>query len=99
MVSSINKPAQSLKEVFNSLISGFGWDELVQQEKIPELWRDIVGEKIAEKVGYVRFENGILFIRVESSVWRSELFLRKETFKNEINKRYGSKIVDEIVIR
>ncbi|TAL71074.1 MAG: DUF721 domain-containing protein [Bacteroidetes bacterium] len=99
MVSSFNKPAHSLKEVFDTMISGFGWDELVKQEKVPVMWREIVGEKIADKAAYVRFENGILFIRVESSVWRSELYLRKESFKNEINKRYGSKIVDEIVIR
>ena len=88
-----------MKEVFNNLISGLGWEELVKQERVPELWKEIVGDRIAEKAGYVRFENGILFIRVDSSVWRSELFLRKESFKNEINKRYGSKIVDEIVIR
>ncbi|MBI5324033.1 MAG: DUF721 domain-containing protein [Ignavibacteriae bacterium] len=99
MVAGYNKSAQPLKEVFESLISGFGWDELVKQEKVPELWKEIVGEKIAGKVSYVRFENRILFIRLDSSVWKAELFLRKENFKNEINNRYGSKIVDEIVIR
>jgi len=99
MASGYHKAPEPLKEVLDKLISGFGWEELVKQDRVPELWKDVVGEKIAEKAGYVRFENGVLFIRVDSSVWRSELFLRKESFKNEINKRYGSKIVDKIVIR
>src|SRR3989304_4568215 len=99
MAYGSGKSPEPLKEVLDKLISGFGWEELVKQDRVPELWKEIVGERIAQKAGYVRFENGVLFIRVDSSVWRSELFLRKESFKNEINKRYGSNIVDEIVIR
>jgi predicted nucleic acid-binding Zn ribbon protein len=99
MATGVHKQAQPLKEVLANIVSGFGWEELVNQDRIPELWKEIVGEKISGKAGYIRFENGVLFIRVESSVWRSELFLRKNNFRDEINKRMGSKIVDEIVIR
>jgi predicted nucleic acid-binding Zn ribbon protein len=89
----------TLKNVFERMISGFGWDELVIQERIPEIWKEVVGEKIAAKAKTIRFDKGILYIRIIPSTWRTELMLRRETIKDEINKIFGSKIVGEIVIK
>ncbi len=96
--ASEHKP-ETLKNVFERMISGFGWEELMIQEKIPEIWKEVVGEKIAQKAKTLRFDKGTLFIRILSSAWRTELMLRREQIKYEINRIYGSRIVDDIIIK
>ncbi len=43
-----------------------------------------------------KVENGTLFLRVEDSVWRSELNLRKHLMIEKINSHYEKKIVKQI---
>lgn len=43
-----------------------------------------------------KFENGILFIRAENSVWRSELNLKKEEMVKKINGYLNKEVVKKI---
>ncbi len=44
----------------------------------------------------VKVEKQILFLRVENSVWKSELNLRKNLIAERINKYFGEKVVKTI---
>jgi len=43
-----------------------------------------------------KVENGTLFLRVEDSVWRSELNMRKHLMIEKINKFYNKEIIKQI---
>ena len=40
--------------------------------------------------------DGILFVKVESSTWRSELTLHKENIIKKLNKKVGKPVIAEI---
>lgn len=44
----------------------------------------------------VRMEKEKLFLRVENSVWRSELNLKQNAIKEKINKHFGDEIIKSI---
>ena len=76
-----------------------GWDEKFKIARLPDVWQKITGETIARQAKYSKYDNGILFIRTNSSTWRTELMLRKEKFIEQINEILGKDFVRDIIIR
>lgn len=60
-------------------------------EEFSEIFPDL--KKVAEAV---KIENGVLFLRVENSVWRSELKFRQTSLIEKINKKYNEQIVKTV---
>jgi hypothetical protein len=60
-------------------------------EKFGEIFPDL--KKVAQAV---KIEKGVLFLRVENSVWRSELKFRQESLIEKINKKFNEKIVKSV---
>lgn len=71
----------------------------VAEGKLPETWRAIVGEHAAEVTTELRLERNILYVRIQSSVLRSELFCQREALREEINRRSGVRLVNAVIIR
>lgn len=53
----------------------------------------------AEITTELRLENRILYVRIQSSVLRSELFYQREALREEINRRSGVRLVNAVIIR
>ena len=66
----------------------------VAEGKLPDTWREIVGDRAAEITTELKIENHILYARIQSSVLRSELFYQREALKEEINRRSGVRLVN-----
>ena len=71
----------------------------VAEGKLPDTWREIVGDRVAELTTELRLEKHILHVRIQSSVVRSELFYPREALKEEINRRSGVQLVNAVIIR
>ena len=69
------------------------------EAKLPDTWREIVGDRAAEITTELRLENRILYVRIQSSVLRSELFYQREALREEINRRSGVRLVNAVIIR
>ena len=69
----------------------------VAEGKLPDTWREIVGERAAAET--VELENRVLYVRIRSSILRSELFYQREALRREINERSGVKLVNVVIIR
>lgn len=67
-------------------LSGLLKELKTKRKEVFGFWEDVVGEKIAKIAIPVKNKNGILYIKVEDSVWRFELTRNK----NEIIKKIGS---------
>ena len=68
--------------------------EKVAEGKLPDTWREIVGDRAADVTTELRLEKHILYVRIQSSVLRSELFYQREALKEEINRRSGVRLVN-----
>ncbi len=71
----------------------------VAEGRLPDTWRAIVGDRIADQTTKLRLERRILQVRVRSSVVRSELFYRRLALRDEINRRSGVQLLHDLIIR
>ncbi len=71
----------------------------VAEGKRPDTWREIVGERAAAETVELKLENRVLYVRIRSSILRSELFYQREALRREINERSGVKFVNVVIIR
>ncbi len=71
----------------------------VAEGKLPETWRAVVGAQAADLTTELRLERHILYVRIQSSVLRSELFYQRDALRDEINRRSGLQLVHAVIIR
>lgn len=71
----------------------------VAEGKLPDTWRAIVGDRTADLTTELRLERQVLYVRLQSSVLRSELFYRRDALRDAINRYSGLRLVDAVVIR
>lgn len=71
----------------------------VAEGKLPDTWREVVGDRAADLTTELRLERNILHVRIQSSVLRSELFYQREALRDEINRRAGLRLVNAVIIR
>ena len=71
----------------------------IAEGKLPQFWREVVGESVANITDDIRLENNILYIKVSSSVVRNDLFYRRDQLMELINQRAGMRLVNAVIIR
>ncbi len=71
----------------------------VAEGKLPDIWRETVGDRAAALTTELRLERHILYARIQSSVLRSELFYQRDMLKDSINKRAGLQLVNAVIIK
>ncbi len=71
----------------------------VAEGRLPGTWREIVGDQAAALTSELRLENRVLYVRLRSSVLRTELFYQRDALRAEINRRSGVQLVNVVIIR
>ena len=71
----------------------------VAEGRLPDTWREAVGSAVAAVTTELRLETRILYVRVRSSVIRSELFYQREALRDRINELAKIKLVNAVIIR
>jgi predicted nucleic acid-binding Zn ribbon protein len=88
-----------LKSLLNDLIDTKGWSEKMIEQKIPDLWAEVVGEQAAKVTEVVSFKDGDLIIKTESSTWRIELKLRMVQIIEKMNQSLGAEVIKTLKFR
>lgn len=71
----------------------------VAEGKLPETWRALVGDRIANETTELRLENHILHVRLRSSILRQELFYQRNALRDALNEKSGVRLVNAVIIR
>ena len=71
----------------------------IAEGKLPQFWREVVGESIANITDEIRLENNILYVKVSSSVVRNDLFYRRDQLMELLNQRAGMRLINAVIIR
>ena len=91
--------AKELQKVLQQLLQERGMENVVREASVPQLWNELIGENAARHCAIQSFENKELKVVVDSSVWRSELKLRRIDLIQKLNERLGVDLVSEITFR
>jgi predicted nucleic acid-binding Zn ribbon protein len=89
----------TLKEVMEELLKAYKWEEKLDVVKLKKSWDSIVGKIIAKHTTHLDVRNRVLYVKLDSSVIRSELMLARSKIVEAINKEMGYKMVDELALR
>ena len=71
----------------------------VAEGKLPDIWRKVVGDRVADLTSELKLERRVLVVRVQSSVVRTELFWQRDALRDAINRETGLPLVHAVVIR
>lgn len=71
----------------------------IAEAKIDELWLELVGDVIAGYTTELVIKDGRLLVKMSSSVARSEVFLRRESLKEAINKASKMQLITTIIVK
>ena len=64
-----------------------------------QIWNEIIGEAFKEYIIDQSLSKDILYVKLKSSIVRNELSYKKTEIKNQINKRLGKIVVNEIILK
>jgi predicted nucleic acid-binding Zn ribbon protein len=94
--SANRKKIHSLGESLMDLFKTLGVEKKVKQYEVLVKWPAIVGEKIANVTSADKVEGGVLFVKVNSSAWRTELVFLRRQILDKIATTLGSDIITDI---
>ncbi len=78
------------------LIKDLGFDKKLDQVRIVRAWPEIVGENIANVTEADRVYEDILYVKVKSATWRTELLFQKRKILERIDNKIGKNIIKDI---
>ena len=71
----------------------------VAEGRLPEVWRECVGDLAADQTTHFELRGRILNVRIASSVLRNELFLRRAELCDELNRRSKVPLIEQITVK
>ena len=80
----------------SQLVEQLGLEKRLQQQRVFEEWPQIVGGSIGQISTPDHFQDGILYVRVSSTTWRTELLFHKQAILDKIGTILGSNLVKDI---
>lgn len=90
---------QPISDVISQYIKEHNLGGKLSEADIINSWEKIVGKAIADKTKSITFKNGVMTVRLTSSVVRSELSMSKMLIIKRINEEAGNEVVKEIEFR
>lgn len=86
-------------EMFDELFRSPYIAAKIAEGYMPDTWREVVGDRVAEMTTQIRLRRGTLYVHVQSSVVRSELMLQREALRMALNNRSRVPVVERLVIK
>ena len=98
--NGIKPTGRSLNQLMPKVLQGIQEKQALRPDLIVKAWEDIVGEKIAAMSRAVKFDEGTLFVKVQSSSLLGILQqYEKKRLIGELKKRFPSAGVRNIIFR
>ena len=85
---------RKLSSVIKKIVSNPKISDKLENLKIIEIWNEILGNNLQKYIIDSKVYNRKLLVKIKSSTLRNELGFKKTDLINQINKRFGKKIID-----
>ncbi len=78
------------------VIKDLSMEKKLDQVRILRVWPEIVGDNIANIAVAERVYEDILYVKVKSATWRTELLFQKRNILDRIDAKVGKNIIKDI---
>ena len=89
----------TLAEAVNDYVKEMNLGEKLSEVTVISSWEEIVGKAISSRTTKIFIKDHILYVHLNSSVVRNELLMLREALKEQLNKKAGSEVIKDIVLR
>jgi hypothetical protein len=90
--------SESIDKLVDSVFESLGYGNKIKEMEVVGAWKEIIGVSVANKTEKIFFNNGKLYVKLNSPVVKNELMMLKEGIKLALNKKVKAEIVKEIII-
>jgi predicted nucleic acid-binding Zn ribbon protein len=90
---------QSLSEVLRDYVKGTSIEKKLKEVDIVQSWEELLGKTIAHYTKNISLKNRILYLEINSSVVKNELFMMREEIRRKLNEKAGEELVDKIIFK
>ncbi len=90
---------QTLGQAIKEYLRALNIDKKINEVRLINSWEEVIGKTIAKATTNIYIKNKTLFVYLNSSVIRNELFMLKEEILKALNKKAGEKIIERIVLK
>ena len=90
--------AKSLKDVLKDIITQKPLKKGVQNIRICNSWRKVMGENIEKYTSQVRFSHNILYVNIKSAPLKMELKFQLEIIRDQLNSYLGGEFIRKVVL-
>ena len=73
-------------------------DNALDEQKILDSWKDVVGDFIDAHTLKKSMKNGVLYVKVDADSLKNELLYAKSMIKKNLNSKVENEILQDIVI-
>ncbi len=94
----MNEDGYTLAELINEFYKRHHRENSLDEMKIIDSWKNVVGGFIAAHTLDLRITKGILYVKVDADSLRSELMYSKTILLRNINRVSGTDLLKDIVI-
>ncbi len=88
-----------LGEVLPRVMKRLNLDRVVQEQRVVEVWPEVVGEKIAQHTRATSMQRGVLLVLVDNPGWMTQLTFLKPELLRKLAPRARKGIVKDIRFR
>ncbi|NLN30914.1 MAG: DUF721 domain-containing protein [Bacteroidales bacterium] len=89
----------SLAEAIQDYIKAMKLDKGLGETALIGSWEEVTGKAIASRTKKLYIRDGILYVYLSSSVVRNELMMLRQELMKKLNRKAGSEIIRDIVLR
>ena len=89
----------ALKEVLDDMIKEMRIGSKMDEMKVRKYWHELMGTYITNHTSKIYYKQGKLFVYLESSALKQELFMARTKIIASLNERLQENIIQEIIIR
>ena len=90
---------RTIRQVIDEFMRGTPLHRRMTERRLVEDWEEVMGKSVARATNRLYIRDGVLYVHLNSSVLRSELFMLSKEILRKLNERAGEKVVREIVLK
>jgi len=93
------KNTEMLRDVIRQVLKEQHLDKPLYEKRLIEAWPLVLGSNIMQYTSDLSIKRKVLYVSLNSSVLRHDLFLSREEIKNSLNRQVGAEVIVDIIFK
>ena len=74
-------------------------ENTVFEKSIAAVWQETLGPQITQQTDRIHLDQGVLYVTLTSPSLKNDIMMQRTTIRLALNKKLGSDIIKNVVIR